>query len=1351
MDYFLGLDIGTDSVGYAVTDKKYDLMKKNGEKLWGVTLFDAANTSAERRSFRTSRRRLQRKKQRVYLLQELFAEEINKTDPGFFIRIKTSALLRKDKEDAYSIFDDEGYTDSDYHNQYPTIHHLICALMNEDKAFDVRIVYLAISWLVKHRGHFLSEVSKENVAKLKEFKPVYDQICNWFNERDYHLPVGFGNQLVVENIMKQKLSASRKYEQYKKELLDGKKPAKSDNELIDSENFIKLLCGSKLKINDIFKNQANDDNYSLSLSSDDSVIAEIISMVSEDNAMLIQAAKALYDWTLLTDILKDMPTISDGKVREYQQHKEDLYWLKDFIKKYCPKNYHDVFKEKKKEKKNDKAKFPDYSKYAKTNYINEEFFKELAKLLKSVTPDESDMKGYNDALSRIESGSFLPKQVNTDNRVIPYQLYWYELDRILKQAESYLPFLISKDDNGLTVSDKIRSIFEFRVPYFVGPLNGTTDPKTNHSWFKRKAEGKIYPWNIETIIDYDESENEFIKRMTGTCTYIPGEDVLPKGSLLYHKFMVLNEINNLKIDDVRINSVELKQKIYNDLFLQYKKVTKKKLEDYLVSNGYMSKESKLSGIDEQIHSDLKPQHDFKRLLNSGILSEEDAEEIILRITVTEDRKRIVKWLKDKYPELTADDIKYISRIKYNDFGKLSLKFLNEIEGASTQTGEISTIISALWNTNCNLMELLSDKFTFSDTIKSISNEYYSENPRTIAERLDEMYISNSVKRPIIRAIEIVKDVTKAMKGTPDKIFVEMPRGGTPEQKNKRTISRKQQILSLYDKCEKDTSELRRQLEEMSEQADSRLQSKTLFLYYMQLGKCMYTGNPIDLSKLSSDYNIDHIYPRAYVKDDSILNNLVLVESKVNGDKGDTYPIKSSIREIRKPFWNYLRHNNFITEEKYKRLTRSTEFSDDEKWGFINRQITETSQSAKAITVLLKELYPETEIVYVKAGLVSDFRQEFKLLKSRIFNDLHHAKDAYLNIVVGNVYNSRFTKQWFMKNRNHGYSIKLDTLFKNEVKIDNNVVWAGDSMLSKIKKVMADNHAHMTIYSYFKKGGFFDQMPVSKRKGLVPRKKGLDPCKYGGYNGLSITGYMLVKYRSGKKFEIMIMPIPLISLDEFKKGKENIEIYVNARLRELVSKPVDSVSFPLGMRLLKINTMFSADGYRFCVSGSTDGKIIVYSFMAFNAPVKWNNYIKALETLNDKYEQSPDYYFNQQNEQVNADDNIELYDFYIDKLKNSVYKNRPTRPLDILINGRDTFINLPINKQVASLLKIHTVFGRLKGGCDLKSIGGSANSAKSTLNMKLSNWAKCYTDVRIIDSSPSGIWEKKSPINLIELL
>ena len=64
-DYLIGLDMGTSSVGWAVTDMEYHILKQKGKALWGIRLFDAAQTAAARRVFRTNRRRNERKKDPV--------------------------------------------------------------------------------------------------------------------------------------------------------------------------------------------------------------------------------------------------------------------------------------------------------------------------------------------------------------------------------------------------------------------------------------------------------------------------------------------------------------------------------------------------------------------------------------------------------------------------------------------------------------------------------------------------------------------------------------------------------------------------------------------------------------------------------------------------------------------------------------------------------------------------------------------------------------------------------------------------------------------------------------------------------------------------------------------------------------------------------------------------------------------------------------------------------------------------------------------------------------------------------------------------------------------------------------
>lgn len=180
---------------------------------------------------------------------------------------------------------------------------------------------------------------------------------------------------------------------------------------------------------------------------------------------------------------------------------------------------------------------------------------------------------------------------------------------------------------------------------------------------------------------------------------------------------------------------------------------------------------------------------------------------------------------------------------------------------------------------------------------------------------------------------------------------------------------------------------------------------------------MYSGEDIDFESMITDnktYDIDHIFPQSKIKDDS-LDNKVLVKSVLNRKKTNTYPIDESIRTKMYPFWKMLNDKKLLSygnkshsDSKFDKLVRRTQLTNKELSSFVARQLVETQQSSKAILSLVRNYYPNTKCVFSKAINVSEFRKEFKFIKCRDINDLHHAKDAYLNIVVGNVYNTKFT-------------------------------------------------------------------------------------------------------------------------------------------------------------------------------------------------------------------------------------------------------------------------------------------------------------------------------------------------------
>lgn len=1357
-EYYLGLDIGTDSVGYAVTDANYGLLKFKGEPMWGTHLFEGANNAADRRIHRTNRRRIDRRQQRVALMEELFAGEVCKIDPNFFRRRHASALCGDDSEYGVHIFEGIGMTDEEYHKRYPTIHHLILELMNSNEMHDVRLVYMACAWLVAHRGHFLFDIAPDQIGNLLDFGIVYDDFKEFFVSQDYALPwdgsVPAGDIL---EILQKDEGVRRKQGDFKEKIYHNSKIPKDPTEEFpfNAEGIVTLLSGGSVKLQALYHNDAYGDLGSVSMQMGDEEFDHAVSELETDGDLLIKLRELFSCARLISTMSRGnqdgTPCISAAKVDIYETHKRDLHTLKRIVRSYSPEWYDDIFRNA------GESNYVAYSKNTKScpkpqkvKFVGKELFSEyLQKKLKNLNVCDEDRPAYEDMMTRLESRSFLPKQSDTDNRIIPQQLYRYELAEILCKAEQYLPMLLQKDADGLTISDKILSIFDFRIPYYVGPL---AKSKNGVAWIERKQDGRILPWNFEKMVDLDASEREFINRMTNRCTYLPGEDVLPENSLLYEKFKVLNELNNLRIDGEEI-SVSGKQSLFCDLFMKEKRITVKRIREHLCQRGYITKDAELSGLDVTVKSSLRSYQIFHNMMQLGMLSEKDVEAIILHRTYTEDDRRMRRWLKKEFPNLSEGNVKYILRQKMKGFGRLSERLLNGIYGTERGSdGEAYTIIESMWQTNRNLMQLLSEKYTYAEQIEDYSREYYSDHPQKLTDRLSEMYVPNGVKRPIFRTLDIVSDVVKATGAPPKKIFVEMARGGTQDQKGKRTQSRKDQLLDLYKRMKtEDAKQFMQKLEEMGASADNRLQDRNLFLYYLQMGKCMYTGEPIELSRLGDgSYNREHIYPQAQVKDDSILNNLVLVKSEANGAKKDTYPVAPEIQARMRPFWLLLKENGLMTDEKYRRLTRTTSFTPDEKMGFINRQLVETRQSTKAVATLLKEKFPDAEIVYVKAGLVSEFRQEFELLKCRSVNDLHHAKDAYLNVVVGNVYHERFSKQWFRLEEH--YNVQAKKLFTTVHSHGQKVYWNGTADLARVKKTAAKNAVYLTRYAFCRKGGLFDQQPLKKADKLIPLKAGLPTEKYGGYNKSTATGYVLARFICKKKREVMLVPVELMYYDRMMADPEFMQTKVTETLESIVGENPKDMEVLLGGRMLKINTVFSLDGTRMTLAGKSGGgrQVLLSPLTPLVLSTEWNGYIKTMESFQNKRKMLRNLQPDEKHDGITRDKNMALYRLLTDKMNAWPFTNYPGNQGKTLSEGTTRFEKADLVDQIDCLMNIVLLMGGGATGVDLTVCGGSKNGGTKVVNAKLSNWKKTYQDVRIIDESASGLFSKTSG-NLLELL
>ena len=252
--YNLGLDIGTNSVGWAVVDENNQIVKKGGKALWGVRMFDEAQSAKETRIYRNSRRRIVRRNQRLLLLQKEFYDEIIKVDQTFFQRLKDSFFKKEDKlnKNNYTFFDDD-ITDREYFKKFPTIYHLRSHLLYNDEKIDIRMLYLALHHIVKYRGHFLDsgEVNESNFSKIKD---VLDTFNNKMSEmslefednEDYFCKIEFDENF--ENKLKDIMLSQLSKKEKRQELID---LFKVDKKSLVNELLIELLVNKKVKLNSL--------------------------------------------------------------------------------------------------------------------------------------------------------------------------------------------------------------------------------------------------------------------------------------------------------------------------------------------------------------------------------------------------------------------------------------------------------------------------------------------------------------------------------------------------------------------------------------------------------------------------------------------------------------------------------------------------------------------------------------------------------------------------------------------------------------------------------------------------------------------------------------------------------------------------------------------------------------------------------------------------------------------------------------------------------------------------------------------------------------------------------------------
>lgn len=1385
-EYNIGLDIGTGSVGWAVTDSDGEICHFKGKPTWGSRLFPSALPASEARGHRGQRRRYARRKWRLSLLQELFASEVEAVDPDFFIRLNQSHLLPEDRQEShkdylYTLFNGPSFDERAYFEKFPTIYHLRKWLMETDEKADPRLIYLAFHNIVKHRGNFLQQDNPGLNSENANVKGSVEEFCEQLQEYCDTLDIPCTVQDHVDEIgrVMRDTRSTKSHIQEQLQPLLGIEAC----DLVDKFAVKKMtkalsaaLVGLSAELGDVFflsEEKPVDVKTKIYLSKDEDI--ESFGEICPDDAQtLFESMNKVYSAFILQEILSSCPgeSLSTNKVKDYEQYGEDLKLLKDLVKEYVPEKYDEFFRGEF-YKPNElhpqkyvynKAKAKGYTRYneVRGNFYDD-FKKEVEKLFKDTAAVEDSR--YLDMIKRFKEEKFLRRLKTSDNGAIPFQLHLEEMDRIIKNQARFYPILEEK-------KKELDSLVNFRIPYYVGPLtrkNARKDSKGKErfSWSKR-IEGKehevIKPWNWEEIIDKDSSATEFILRMTGTCSYLQGEPVLPRCSLLYEEYCVLNELNGAHFtqdgDKEHRFDYEDRSDMVKELFRRGR-VTYKKVSEWMRQRG-----------NSNVHvSGGQGEHGFESKLSSYIFFAKDIfgvdeiperdlpmiEDIILWNTIFEDRDILKDKIKRNFGDRLSDEqIKKIVKKRFTGWGRLSKKLLCDIKvDTDSDSRSIMDILREGNPNNTGLskamafMEIIRDSdLGFDKKIDAVNKEAMIGSAGLAIEDLPG---SPALRRGVNQALGIVEEIVHIAGHAPSNIFIEVTREEDERKKGHRTKKRYQALEEAMKKLHEEAPEFwdaatSSQLTEKAKESTDL--DEKLTLYFMQGGKSLYSGASLDIGQLSN-YQVDHIIPQSYIKDDSFENKALVLTSE-NQNKSDQMLLPAEMRRKMRPYWDALLSAGLIGKKKYANLLRE-DIGEKQMKGFIARQLVETSQIMKIVQGFLEERYVETNILPVKAGLSHELRERIGLVKCREVNDFHHAHDALLAAEIGRFIQKRhpgmytnpigYTKvmKQFIKNESDavrkghepgtspfvissfmtsGFDEETGEFFKDD--------WSASYEIAKLKSYFNYRQCFISRMPEETSGAFWDQTIYSPRGGKkapgIPLKKGLSTEKYGGYSGQNPAYFVLIAAHDSKgKPKRLFEGVPIAAAELIKSKKQSIEEWAKqlVKSRGLVFDQV------LRDRLLKY-ARIDHNGNEYYVPALD----CVYSSREL---ILNENQIAIAAAVCDVAHVSDD--------ALVSFEVLELFDVLTEKCLILCTRFKPV--YEKLVEGREQFIVLSMQDKRKQIVGILRFFNCVTARVDLSLIGGSSHAGA----IKSGFFQKSSERFDIIDQSITGMFERRTHIGL----
>lgn len=989
-NYTLGYDLGNKTVASTAINSDFNIVKYKNRLMTQINLFEEGKSKEKRRGYRSTRRNNNHKK---WLKKQLinWFEANSDFDIDTLIKYYHHSWVAKSDLDHHKP-DIKPLLTKD--NHYPTVWHAANALITHTNLpteyKDVQQLIFEVFYnLLNRRGHFLlPQLTVEQLSnKSFDFMDLSTDLQN-------EIP----NLTFDSNKFNDILTSNKKRADKEDEL----------SKLFKSSTLNKILAKFILSykltsknINQLFPTSQPNIALTFNKTDTDDIEEKLSAMLTESEQELFNTLKAIQVQTLLTDIIPANKTFIEGQIEQYNQFGKDLHKLTTILNKYDPQD------------KTIKAIKTDLHKYTHGHLKYDDFIKSLKSNLKA-KPLEIWNQQSTDWQQKITSNKYLTKPRSIANRKIPQQAIQGVIRQIIDSQKDFWPAL--KQNKYVTdpwfPGEKydLERFYDFKIPYYIGPLvpEGQSNPK--FGWLIRKESGKLTVFNFTDKIDYPKTAQKFIQNLIGYDTQLLDEHVMAANTITYQKFNVYNELSNLKIHKVsRWTNLtgEQKQFLFNSLFTAGNTVHKEQILNVLNSHyGLNLTSNDLTGFTDintdnpAMNSSMKT---LKKLHQQGLTDNDiekhfnDVEEIIEYLTAFDKDSRIIKNnVLEKYTWLKPDIKIKLAKVSFDGYGNLSKKLLHTMVDKDGHN-----ILWYLSNTSMNYQQIIKNKkLGFNKQIQEHQQNALSglSQKEKINRLLGPHYINPAVKKMLNKFTANLQYYIKTL-GQPNMIVIESARGSnTATSKNDPRYTRVKKIFTkLANQIE---PEVRKNFNNFDKH--DKLTTE-LYLYFLQNGKDIYDQKPIDFNRLQDSYDIDHTIPQAVMKNNS-LNNLVLTSNINNSHKSNHRLV---VNTSTKMWWKSLVKQGLMTKEKYQNLT--TDWTDPKATArFLNRSLVETNQINKLAANIATIMCPNAKVLLLNSNITVGLRHKYDIAKNRNVNDLHHGVDSYLIAFSGQYLYNRYS-------------------------------------------------------------------------------------------------------------------------------------------------------------------------------------------------------------------------------------------------------------------------------------------------------------------------------------------------------